>query len=108
MSKTKTQLHKEIDLINDNRSAYDMVVLSSLLAKYMRRKEEFAGVTVAELIKTAMTDVCTGKISKKQIIKFAEETESRRYHGREFKGKQTHKTSDQKKVSENAQRETGT
>jgi hypothetical protein len=100
MAKTKqTQLHKEIDLVNDNRSSYDMVVLSSLWAKHIRKKEEFAGITVAEIIKTAMTDVCTGKVSKKQITDIIKEGPSKRYHARQYreKGKGDEELSAEKK-----------
>lgn len=98
MAKTKHQIqhHREIDLINNNRSSYNMVVLSSLLAKHLRYTEEFKDTPVADVIKMAVTDIYTGKISKKKIMELAGEKQNTRTYARKPKEKESEKSSAEK------------
>jgi len=71
MPKKSSDNSNEIDLINDNRSSYNVVVLSSLWAKHLKRKEEFRHKPNAEVIKFAMQEVCLGKVTKEEIMAVA-------------------------------------
>jgi len=74
----KSDNSNEIDLINQHRSSYNVVVLSSIWAKHLKRNEEFRHKPNAEVIKFAMQEVCLGKVSEKEIMAVAHEEKTKK------------------------------
>lgn len=58
----------ETKLTNFDGDKYTLSVLSSLWAKHLKKREEFNYKPHSELIKTAINDILTGKVTKQHIL----------------------------------------
>ena len=59
----------ENKLVDFNGDKYSMVVLASMWAKVMKRKQEYKNEPDALVIKLALNDILSGAISKEMVIK---------------------------------------
>lgn len=58
----------ETEITNFDGDKYNISVLSSLWAKQLKKREEFNYKPHSELIKTALNDILTGKVSKQHVL----------------------------------------
>ncbi len=58
----------ETKITNFDGDKYNVSVLSSLWAKQLKKREEFNYKPHSELIKTALNDILSGKVSKEYIL----------------------------------------
>ncbi|MDR1124424.1 MAG: hypothetical protein LBL61_07655 [Elusimicrobiota bacterium] len=56
-------------LLDFNGDKYSMVVLASMWAKVMKKKQEYKNEPDAEVIKLALNDILSGAVTKEMIIK---------------------------------------
>ena len=61
---------KELDqkLMNYDGDRYDVVVLASMWAKELRKKSEYKNQPHAVVIKIALDDILSGRVSKDQVL----------------------------------------
>lgn len=58
----------ERKLVDFNGDKYSMVVLASMWAKVLKKKEEYKNKPDADIIKAALDEILTGKVSKEQVL----------------------------------------
>jgi DNA-directed RNA polymerase subunit K/omega len=61
---------KELDakLMNFDGDRYDVVVLSSMWAKELKKKPEYKDQPNAVVIKVALDDILSGRVSKEEVL----------------------------------------
>ena len=61
---------KELDskIMDFNGDKYNMVVLSATWAKELRKKEEYKNQPAAAVIKAALDDILSGRVTREQIL----------------------------------------
>ncbi len=61
---------KELDakLMNFDGDRYDVVVLASMWAKQLRKKNEYKNQPHAVVIKVALDDILSGRVSKEDVL----------------------------------------
>ena len=59
----------ESKLVDYDGDKYSMVVLASMWAKVLKRRQEYRNEPDAAVIKTALNDILTGAVTKDMILK---------------------------------------
>jgi ketol-acid reductoisomerase len=59
----------EQKLVNYNGDKYDIVVLASMWAKVLKRKNEYKNEPDATIIKVALDDILSGNVTKDMVLK---------------------------------------
>ncbi len=68
MANTKNDTNFESELMNFDGDRYDIVVLASLWAKQLRKKAEYKHQPHAAVIKVALDDILSGKMTKDTVL----------------------------------------
>ena len=70
-----TKNDKELDakLMNYDGDRYDIVVLASTWAKELKKKNEYKNQPHAVVIKVALDDILSGKVSKDDVLRISAE-----------------------------------
>lgn len=70
-----TQQDKAFDaeLMNFDGDRYDVVVLASIWAKELKKKAEYKNQPHAVVIKVALDDIISGKVSKEEVLQISKE-----------------------------------
>ncbi len=70
-----TKNDKELDekLMNYDGDRYDIVVLASTWAKELKKKSEYKNQPHAVVIKVALDDILSGKVSKDDVLRISAE-----------------------------------
>ncbi len=65
-----TKNEKELDakLMNFDGDRYDIVVLASMWAKQLRKQSEYKNQPHAVVIKVALDDILSGRVSKEDVL----------------------------------------
>ena len=58
----------ESKLVDYSGDKYSMVVLASMWTKVLKRKPEYKNVADAVIIKTALDDILSGKVTKEMVL----------------------------------------
>ncbi|MGB2579350.1 hypothetical protein AAIR98_001269 [Elusimicrobium simillimum] len=58
----------ETKLMDYSGDRYDMVVLATMWAKELRKKEEYKSQPAAVVIKVALDDILSNKVLKEQVV----------------------------------------
>ncbi|MDD4004194.1 MAG: hypothetical protein PHW69_03200 [Elusimicrobiaceae bacterium] len=66
-AKVKT-IELEQEIMDYSQDKYDLIVLGSMWAREIRRREEFRHKPNSEVISAALTDVLSGQISRELIL----------------------------------------
>lgn len=66
---------KEFDakLMNYDGDRYDVVVLASIWAKELKKKDEYKNEPHAVVIKVALDDILSNRISKEEVLRISKE-----------------------------------
>ncbi len=66
---------KELDakLMNFDGDRYDVVVLASMWAKQLRKKSEYKNQPHAVVIKVALDDILSGRVSKEDVLRVSKD-----------------------------------
>ena len=66
---------KELDaaLMNYDGDRYDIVVLASTWAKELKKKSEYKNQPHAVVIKVALDDILSGKVTKEEVLRISAE-----------------------------------
>ena len=66
---------KEFDakLMNFDGDRYDVVVLAYIWAKELKKKDEYKNQPNAVVIKVALDDIISNKVSKEEVLKISKE-----------------------------------
>ncbi|MCQ2410946.1 MAG: hypothetical protein MJ053_05670 [Elusimicrobiaceae bacterium] len=66
---------KELDakLMDFDGDRYDIVVLSSMWAKELKKKSEYKGKPNAVVIKVALDDILSGRVSKEDVLRVSKD-----------------------------------
>ncbi len=66
---------KELDakLMNFDGDRYDVVVLASMWAKQLRKKNEYKNQPHAVVIKVALDDILSGRVSKEDVLRVSKD-----------------------------------
>lgn len=68
MSNKKQNTNFESELMNFDGDRYDIVVLASMWAKELKKKSEYKNQPHAAVIKVALDDILSGRMSKDAIL----------------------------------------
>ena len=68
MANTKNNQNFESELMNFDGDRYDVVVLASMWAKELKKKDEYRNQPHAVVIKTALDDILSGRMSKDAVL----------------------------------------
>ena len=68
MSNTKKETNIEAELMDFDGDRYDVVVLASIWAKELRKKPEYRNQPHATVIKVALDDILSGRMSKDMVL----------------------------------------
>ncbi len=68
MANTKNNQNFESELMNFDGDRYDVVVLASIWAKELKKKDEYKHQPHALVIKTALDDILSGKMTKEAVL----------------------------------------
>ena len=70
-----TKNDKELDakLMNYDGDRYDIVVLASTWAKELKKKSEYKNQPHAVVIKVALDDILSGKVTKDEVLRISVE-----------------------------------
>ncbi len=68
MANTKTDKNFESELMNFDGDRYDVVVLASIWAKELKKKSEYKNQPTAVVIKVALDDILSGRMSKDSVL----------------------------------------
>ena len=68
MANTKNNQNFESELMNFDGDRYDVVVLASMWAKELKKKDEYRNQPNADGIKTALDDILSGRMSKDAVL----------------------------------------
>lgn len=71
MSNTKTDKNFESELMNFDGDRYDVVVLASIWAKELKKKSEYKNQPHAVVIKVALDDILSGRMSKDAVLEIS-------------------------------------
>ncbi len=71
MSNTKTDKNFESELMNFDGDRYDVVVLASIWAKELKKKSEYKNQPTAVVIKVALDDILSGRMSKDAVLEIS-------------------------------------
>ncbi|WP_428070735.1 hypothetical protein [Candidatus Avelusimicrobium alvi] len=66
---------KEFDakLMNYDGDRYDVVVLASIWAKELKKKDEYKNEAHAVVIKVALDDILSNRVSKEEVLRISKE-----------------------------------
>lgn len=68
MSNTNKDTNIEAELMDFDGDRYDIVVLASIWAKELRKKSEYRHQPHATVIKVALDDILSGRMSKEKVL----------------------------------------
>ncbi len=71
MANTKTDKIFESELMNFDGDRYDVVVLASIWAKELKKKSEYKNQPHAVVIKVALDDILSGRMSKDAVLEIS-------------------------------------
>ncbi len=71
MPNTKTDKTFESELMNFDGDRYDVVVLASIWAKELKKKAEYKHQPNAAVIKVALDDILSGRMSKDAVLEIS-------------------------------------
>ncbi len=71
MPNTKTDKTFESELMNFDGDRYDVVVLASIWAKELKKKSEYKNQPNAAVIKVALDDILSGRMSKDAVLEIS-------------------------------------
>ena len=71
MANTKQDTNFESELMNFDGDRYDIVVLASLWAKQLKKKAEYKHQPHAAVIKVALDDILSGRMSKEAVLEIS-------------------------------------
>lgn len=60
-------------LTNFDGDRYDVVVLASMWAKELKKKEQYRNTPIAAVIKDALDDILSNRVSKEEVLKVCKE-----------------------------------
>lgn len=63
-----TEKEFEKELMDYSGDRYDMVVLATMWAKTLRKKDEYKNLPAAAVIKDALDDIISNRVSKEQVL----------------------------------------
>lgn len=73
MPTIKTDKEFESKLMNYNGDRYDIVVLASTWAKELKKRAEYKSQPNAVVIKVALDDILSGRMSKEAVLQISRE-----------------------------------
>ncbi len=71
MPNTKNEKNFESELMNFDGDRYDVVVLASIWAKELKKKSEYRNQPNAAVIKVALDDILSGRMSKDAVLEIS-------------------------------------
>ncbi len=71
MPNTKNEKTFESELMNFDGDRYDVVVLASIWAKELKKKSEYRNQPNAAVIKVALDDILSGRMSKDAVLEIS-------------------------------------
>lgn len=71
MANNKTDKKFESELMNFDGDRYDVVVLASIWAKELKKQMEYKNQPHAVVIKVALDDILSGKMSKDAVLEIS-------------------------------------
>ena len=71
MANNKTDKKFESELMNYDGDRYDVVVLASIWAKELKKQSEYKHQPHAVVIKVALDDILSGKMSKDAVLEIS-------------------------------------
>ena len=71
MANNKTAKKFESELMNFDGDRYDVVVLASIWAKELKKQAEYKNQPHAVVIKVALDDILSGKMSKDAVLEIS-------------------------------------
>lgn len=71
MSTIKNDKEFDAKLMNYDGDRYDIVVLASVWAKELKKRDEYKNQPHAVVIKVALDDILSNRISKEEILKIS-------------------------------------
>ncbi len=71
MPNTKNEKNFESELMNFDGDRYDVVVLASIWAKELKKKSEYKNQPNAAVIKVALDDILSGRMSKDAVLEIS-------------------------------------
>ena len=71
MANNKTDKKFESELMNFDGDRYDVVVLASIWAKELKKQAEYKNQPHAVVIKVALDDILSGKMSKDAVLEIS-------------------------------------
>lgn len=73
MSTIKNDKEFESKLMNYDGDRYDIVVLASIWAKELKKRAEYKSQPNAVVIKVALDDILSGRMTKESVLKISRE-----------------------------------
>ena len=73
MANNKTDKKFESELMNFDGDRYDVVVLASIWAKELKKQAEYKNQPHAVVIKVALDDILSGRVSKDEVLRISKE-----------------------------------
>ena len=71
MPNIKNEKNFESELMNFDGDRYDVVVLASIWAKELKKKSEYRNQPNAAVIKVALDDILSGRMSKDAVLEIS-------------------------------------
>ena len=71
MPNIKNEKNFESELMNFDGDRYDVVVLASIWAKELKKKSEYKNQPNAAVIKVALDDILSGRMSKDAVLEIS-------------------------------------
>ena len=71
MPNMKNEKNFESELMNFDGGRYDVVVLASIWAKELKKKSEYKNQPNAAVIKVALDDILSGRMSKDAVLEIS-------------------------------------
>ncbi len=71
MPNMKNEKNFESELMNFDGDRYDVVVLASIWAKELKKKSEYKNQPNAAVIKVALDDILSGRMSKDAVLEIS-------------------------------------
>ncbi|WP_424244279.1 hypothetical protein Dip510_001486 [Elusimicrobium posterum] len=69
-----TEKEFEKELMDYSGDRYNMVVLATMWAKELRKKEQYKNLPAAAVIKDALDDIISNRVSKEQVLDSCKES----------------------------------
>ncbi len=85
----------EAELMNFDGDRYDVVVLASMWAKELKKKDEYKNQPNAVVIKVALDDILSKRVSKEEVLRVSKEN-----HEAELKAQEEARKEAERKAKE--------